>query len=26
LGDFSTTAVVTSIERFRQDFDKAVKA
>jgi len=26
LGDFSTTAVVTSIERFRQDFDKVVKA
>ena len=26
LGDFSTTAVVTSIERFRSDFDKVVKA
>ncbi len=26
LGDFSTTAVVTSIERFRPEFDKAVKA
>ena len=26
LGDFSTMAVVTGIERFRQDFDKAVKA
>lgn len=26
LGDFSTTAVVTSIERFRPEFDKVVKA
>jgi len=26
LGDFSTTAVVSSIERFRSDFDKVVKA
>ena len=26
LGEFSTMAVVTSIERYRQDFDKAVKA
>jgi NADH-quinone oxidoreductase subunit F len=26
LGEFSTMAVVTGIERFRQDFDKAVKA
>jgi NADH-quinone oxidoreductase subunit F len=26
LGDFSTTAVVSSIERFRPDFDKVVKA
>jgi len=26
LGDFSTMAVVTSIERFRQDFDKVVQA
>ena len=26
LGEFSTMAVVTGIERFRKDFDKAVKA
>jgi len=26
LGEFSTMAVVTGIERFRQDFDKAVKS
>ena len=26
LGEFSTMAVVTSIERFRSDFDKAVKS
>jgi NADH-quinone oxidoreductase subunit F len=26
LGEFSTMAVVTGIERFRQDFDRAVKA
>jgi NADH-quinone oxidoreductase subunit F len=26
LGEFSTMAVVTGIERFRKDFDKAVNA